>query len=125
MTLEQKNYISELWHNILLEIRKANEESLLTTFEDLDEDHKKFLIDSIDEVIENNIISGKEYHDVWMKLKIRDGYTYHPVKDDSKKQHNCLVEFEDLNFEQQLKDDLFINTIHTYNNYLKRNGFNG
>ena len=35
-------------------------------------------------------------HEVWMKGKLRDGWTYGPVTDKAKKTHNCLVAYAQL-----------------------------
>lgn len=39
---------------------------------------------------------AKNVHEVWAENRINDGWTYGPVRDDEKKQHPCLVAYEDL-----------------------------
>lgn len=51
-------------------------------------------------------------HDNWMAHKLADGWTYGPVKDPEKKEHPCLVPFDHLPIEQQIKDRLFRQTVH-------------
>ena len=51
-----------------------------------------------------------ESHYSWMLEKKRDGWKYGMVKDEDAKTHPCLVTFEDLPIEQQLKDHLFVTT---------------
>lgn len=46
-------------------------------------------------------------HDCWLEQKRADGWVYGPVKDPAKKEHPCMVPFEDLPKEQQMKDSLF------------------
>jgi hypothetical protein len=46
-------------------------------------------------------------HDAWMKDKLDQGWKYGPVKDAVKKEHPCLVPFEQLPPEQRAKDALF------------------
>lgn len=46
-------------------------------------------------------------HDEWMKHKLADGWKYGPEKDPEKKEHPCMVPFEELPPEQQFKDHLF------------------
>jgi hypothetical protein len=46
-------------------------------------------------------------HDAWATDKFRDGWTYGAVKDAAAKTHPCLLPFEDLPRDQQLKDTLF------------------
>jgi len=35
-------------------------------------------------------------HDVWAALRIKDGWTYGPKRDDANKKHPCLVRYADL-----------------------------
>ena len=46
-------------------------------------------------------------HNSWMKEKIDQGWVYGPIKDAEKKTHPCLVPFNSLPVEQQIKDRLF------------------
>lgn len=39
---------------------------------------------------------AKNVHEVWAQNRIADGWTYGPVRDDSKREHPCLVPYEDL-----------------------------
>ena len=51
-------------------------------------------------------------HENWMKDKIKDGWTYGPKKDFDLKQHPCMVPFDQLPKDQQLKDRLFRSIVH-------------
>lgn len=51
-------------------------------------------------------------HDAWCKDRLAAGWTYGPVKDTETKQHPCLVPFDDLPIEQQIKDRLFKAIVH-------------
>lgn len=46
-------------------------------------------------------------HESWMAQKERDGWVYGPEKNPEKKQHPCMVAFDELPPEQQFKDVLF------------------
>lgn len=46
-------------------------------------------------------------HDSWSRTKLEEGWKYGPVKDAEKKEHPCLVPFDQLPAEQQAKDRLF------------------
>lgn len=50
----------------------------------------------------------KESHEAWAKLKIEEGWTYGPIKDPEAKTHPCLLPYEQLPYEQQLKDTLYL-----------------
>lgn len=39
---------------------------------------------------------AKNSHEVWAKERISQGWSYGPVRDDAKKQHPCLVSYEEL-----------------------------
>lgn len=65
------------------------------------------------------ICSGKvkephQSHDSWMAQKLREGWRYGPVKDTEKREHPCLLPFNDLPARQQVKDCLFLTTVMTF-----------
>ena len=39
---------------------------------------------------------AKNTHEVWASTRIRDGWTLGEARDDAKKQHPCLVPYEEL-----------------------------
>lgn len=39
---------------------------------------------------------AKNAHDIWAKQRIGDGWQYGPQRDDAKKQHPCLVPYNEL-----------------------------
>lgn len=51
-------------------------------------------------------------HDNWMAEKEADGWVYGPEKNPDLKQHPCMVPFDQLPIEQQVKDTLFRVTVH-------------
>ncbi len=57
--------------------------------------------------LENPDAPASAQHDAWSKDKTDDGWKFGPVKDADKKEHPCLVPFEQLPAEQQAKDHLF------------------
>jgi len=52
--------------------------------------------------------SPAEMHALWMAKKASDGWTHGPVKDPDKRQHPCMVPYEQLPEEQRRKDALFL-----------------
>jgi hypothetical protein len=50
-------------------------------------------------------------HESWLAHKRADGWVYGPVKDPEKKQHPCMVPYEDLPEAQKKKDHLFIEMV--------------
>lgn len=51
--------------------------------------------------------SPADSHNVWLKHKTDEGWTYGEVKDAERKTHPCFRPFEELPHEQQVKDVLF------------------
>jgi hypothetical protein len=51
-------------------------------------------------------------HIAWMRQKQDEGWTYGPVKAPEKKEHPCMVPFQDLSREQQAKDFIFRAVVH-------------
>ena len=51
-------------------------------------------------------------HESWMKEKVDSGWVNGPVKDPEKKEHPCIVPYQDLPAEQKAKDSLFIAVVH-------------
>lgn len=51
-------------------------------------------------------------HNEWMREKVDAGWVFGEVKDEAAKTHPCLVAYEDLPREQQMKDFLFRNIVH-------------
>lgn len=39
---------------------------------------------------------AKNVHDVWAQSRISDGWRYGPERNDERKEHPCLVEYEEL-----------------------------
>lgn len=47
---------------------------------------------------------AKNVHDIWAENRIAQGWTYGEKRDDEKKQHPCLVPYEELPEEEKLYD---------------------
>lgn len=41
-------------------------------------------------------VMAKNVHDVWAETRIRDGWSYGPTRNDERKEHPCLVAYEEL-----------------------------
>lgn len=50
-------------------------------------------------------------HNAWMAEKVADGWVYGEGKDPDSKTHPCIVPFDQLPVEQQIKDVLFSQTV--------------
>ena len=52
--------------------------------------------------------SASASHDSWLAQKEREGWKYGRVKNPEKKEHPCMVPYDQLPPEQQAKDRLFV-----------------
>ena len=55
-----------------------------------------------------------ESHDNWLKDKEADGWVYGLVKDPAKKEHPCMVPYDQLPVEQRTKDYIFKSIVETF-----------
>lgn len=62
------------------------------------------------EAVANDGPDPQMSHSGWMAEKQADGWVYGAFKSEAAKTHPCMVPFEDLPPEQQLKDHLFTTT---------------
>jgi hypothetical protein len=70
--------------------------------------------------LDNPDASASASHDAWMADKIKEGWVYGEVKNPEKKQHPCIVPFEQLPVEQQIKDHLFKGIVHSLALFVNR-----
>jgi hypothetical protein len=54
-----------------------------------------------------NDVTPEQSHENWMKDKIADGWKFGPVKSPERKEHHCIVPYNQLPKEQRTKDYLF------------------
>ena len=47
---------------------------------------------------------AKNVHEIWAQERMNQGWTYGEKRDDAKKQHPCLVAYEDLPEEEKVYD---------------------
>lgn len=59
-------------------------------------------------------------HDAWFDQKHRDGWCYGPMKDPSKKEHPCMVPYDQLPQDQKVKDYLFRGIVCAFQEAYKR-----
>lgn len=57
--------------------------------------------------IENPDAPASANHESWLEEKKVSGWKYGPVKDEKKKEHPCIVPYDQLPKEQHYKDHLF------------------
>lgn len=59
------------------------------------------LPESLNDLVES---LSKNVHEVWAAGRLADGWKYGPVRDDAKKEHPCLIPYEELSEEEKRYD---------------------
>ncbi len=79
---------------------------------DAPEWQKNSVVDGVKFHIENPFAGPSASHGNWLKTKIAEGWVYGPVKDVEKKEHPCMVPYDQLPMEQKAKDYIFTTLVH-------------
>ena len=58
--------------------------------------------------------SPSAQHDAWMAEKLAQGWKYGPIKDAEKKEHPCIVPYDELNGLQKIKDSIFLGVVQAF-----------
>lgn len=74
---------------------------------------KQSAIDGVGFVLENPECTPEDTHKNWMAQKTRDGWVYGKEKDAALKMHPSMVPYDQLPFEQRVKDYLFKSSVLT------------
>ncbi len=75
-------------------------------------------IKGVEFALKNPTAPPSSQHDAWVADKVADGWIYGPVKDAEKKEHHCIVPYDELPTEQKSKDYIFKQTVSSLKNYL-------
>lgn len=78
-------------------------------WEDAPEWQRESAIQGVIGVLNGN--SPRQCHESWCKQKETAGWKHGPTKDAEKKEHPCLVPYNQLPSDQRWKDDLFVSTV--------------
>ena len=76
-------------------------------WEEADQWQKDSAIKGVAAVVQDPSITPRFLHEAWCTDKLAHGWVYGDEKDADKKTHPCLVPYDQLPAEQQLKDSLF------------------
>ena len=71
-------------------------------------------INSIDYYINNPLANPIDLYGSWMEEKKKQGWKYGIVEDTEKKEHPCMVYYEELPEEERIKDKLFISVLRAF-----------
>ena len=77
-------------------------------WDEADEWQKESTIRGVEFRIKNPGLSARAQHEAWLEDKIEKGWKVGEVKDVVKKEHPCMVAYEQLSRAQQAQDALFM-----------------
>lgn len=81
------------------------------TWDEHSEQERQESVDYISYLIKNPLLDGREAHDAWMVKKQEAGWKFGRVKNNEKKEHPCMVPYNQLNAYDMFKDDLYVAVI--------------
>lgn len=64
--------------------------------------------------LNNPTSKPEDSHNSWLKEKEETGWKFGEVKDPEKKEHPCMVSYENLPESQRVKDHLFISVVRSF-----------
>lgn len=68
--------------------------------------------------IANPDSTPEDSHNGWLAHKQADGWVYGAIKDPNKKEHPCMVSYDQLPVEQRVKDYLFISVVRALSKFI-------
>ena len=86
-------------------------------WEEAEDWQKESVFAGVEEHIKNPLLNGQQSHETWTKYKEETGWKYGPVKDAEKKEHPCMVPYNDLPYEQKIKDIVFSALVNELKNF--------
>jgi len=75
---------------------------------------KESAIKGVNFHLENPDSKPSDSHDSWIKEKKDTGWVFGEIKDPEKKEHPCMVPYNELPKDQQTKDALFISVVRSF-----------
>ncbi len=115
MTVQQ---IAQVCHEINRSFCIAMDDFSQLPWDEAPEWQKESAIKGVEFHLANPSASAAASHDSWLAEKLENGWKLGHVKDANEKTHPCILPFSQLPKEQQAKDYLFRQVVHSLKNYL-------
>jgi len=115
MTIQE---IAQVCHEINRSFCIAMDDFSQLKWEDAPDWQKESAVKGVEFHINNPEAGPAASHESWMEQKIFDGWKYGDIKDSETKTHPCIVDFDELPKEQQAKDYLFRQVVHSLKKFL-------
>lgn len=104
--------IAKVCHEVNRSICISQGDMSQPKWKDAPEWQKQSTMDGINFHLNNPMAMASQSHENWLQHKMDTLWTYGEVKDPDNKTHPCMVPFEELPIEQQLKDYTFQAVVH-------------
>lgn len=104
--------IAMLCHEVNKAICESQGDLSQTNWNDAPEWQKQSAIDGVNYHLQNPDAGPSGSHENWLKFKLADGWKYGSIKDPDLKEHPCIVPYNDLPYEQRVKDYVFRSIVH-------------
>lgn len=111
MNVEQ---IAKTCHEVNRAFCKSIGDNSQPTWDEAPEWQKQSAISGVSYHIKNPDSKPEDSHNNWLKDKEADGWVYGDTKNPDKKEHPCMVPYDKLPHEQQVKDALFIAVVRSF-----------
>jgi hypothetical protein len=110
--------IATICHEVNRAYCKALGDNSQAPWEEAPEWQKKSALNGVIMHLENPDAGPENSHESWLAEKRTAGWIYGPVKNEEQKTHPCCVEYSELPAEQQAKDFIFRQIVHSLKNFL-------
>jgi hypothetical protein len=107
-TIKGLEIIASVCHEANRALCEAYGDTSQVSWEDAPDWQKQSAIEGVKFFLTHPNAKPGDQHDQWMEYKLTEGWKYGPVKDSEKKEHPCIVPFNELSALDQYKDKLFI-----------------
>ena len=105
--------IAKVAHEVNAAFCLAHGDTSQPSWEDAPDWQKRSAINGVVFHSQNPNAGPSRSHDNWLAEKEADGWVYGEEKNAEEKTHPCMVPFEELPVEQQAKDYLFRQVVHS------------
>jgi len=108
------NLVASVCHNVNKVICDYLGDTSQVTFDIAEEWQKESAIKGVQFLLDNTDATPEMQHESWVQAKLDDGWKYGVVKDANLKTHPCIVPYNQLPKEQQLKDYAFQAVVESF-----------
>jgi predicted RecB family nuclease len=99
--------IAKLCHTANKAICEAANDFSQVPWESAEQWQRDSAIKGVQFRLDNPSATAQDQHDAWSRDKIADGWVFGETKDPVTKTHPCLVDYDQLPYEQRVKDYVF------------------